>query len=226
MSESDFDVWYYFQVSHTLLSLIDPEKGQPVPDVRKRLGIFMKMLHSGISQNFGWLGQSKLPKQSIPIPFLNGKDYSGIPWVLFLICLDVLLVPIICYKWVTGNMSGAICEKLFPEIHCEKFDEEDASTSMKSRFFFLKIGLPLNFVFLSFILKQIASSYAFRDWEWFWHLMYFLVMQDLKYHIHFLVLVMFIGMRMGLKETCIFRQLASLFWLWTEGGGGWTLRSW
>lgn len=65
------------QVSHTLLSLIDPEKGQPVPDVRKRLGMFMKMLHSGIPQNFGWLGQSKLPKKSIPIPFPNGKDYSG-----------------------------------------------------------------------------------------------------------------------------------------------------
>ncbi|KAL3526141.1 hypothetical protein ACH5RR_014513 [Cinchona calisaya] len=65
------------QVSHTLLSLIDPERGQPVSDVHKRLGILMKMLHSGISQNFNWLGQSQLPKQSIQIPFPNGKIDSG-----------------------------------------------------------------------------------------------------------------------------------------------------
>lgn len=67
-----------FQVSHTLLSLIDPVRGQPFPDVHKRLGIFMKMLHSGISRKFDWLAQSQLPKRSISIPFPNGKVDSGI----------------------------------------------------------------------------------------------------------------------------------------------------
>ncbi|GER51917.1 GPI inositol-deacylase PGAP1-like protein, partial [Striga asiatica] len=40
------------QVSHTLLSLMDTKTGQPFGDVRQRVGIFTKMLHSGIPQTF------------------------------------------------------------------------------------------------------------------------------------------------------------------------------
>ncbi|KAL3526340.1 hypothetical protein ACH5RR_010996 [Cinchona calisaya] len=65
------------QVSHTLLSLIDSEIGQPISDVPKRHAIFTKMLHSGISQNFNWLGQSQLPKQLIQVPFPDGNTVSG-----------------------------------------------------------------------------------------------------------------------------------------------------
>ncbi|CAI9111514.1 OLC1v1011757C1 [Oldenlandia corymbosa var. corymbosa] len=55
------------QVSHTLLSLIDYESGQLFSDVQSRLAVFIKMLHSGISQNLNWSGQSLLPKQSIRV---------------------------------------------------------------------------------------------------------------------------------------------------------------
>ncbi|XP_047263581.1 uncharacterized protein LOC107860723 isoform X2 [Capsicum annuum] len=61
------------QVSHTLLSLIDQETGQPISDVPKRLAIFTKMLHSGIPQNFNWLKQPQLPH----IPIENGEAESG-----------------------------------------------------------------------------------------------------------------------------------------------------
>ncbi|KZV17310.1 hypothetical protein F511_18251 [Dorcoceras hygrometricum] len=39
------------QVSHTLLSLVDTRTGKPFHDVRSRLAVFIKMLHSGIPQN-------------------------------------------------------------------------------------------------------------------------------------------------------------------------------
>ncbi|CAN4079157.1 unnamed protein product [Withania somnifera] len=61
------------QVSHTLLSLIDQETGQPISDVRKRLAIFTKMLHSGIPPNFNWLKQPELPH----IPIKSGEVESG-----------------------------------------------------------------------------------------------------------------------------------------------------
>lgn len=52
------------QVSHTLLSLIDAKTGQPFHNVRKRLAIFTKMLHSGIPENFDWLRESSVSQQS------------------------------------------------------------------------------------------------------------------------------------------------------------------
>lgn len=61
------------QVSHTLLSLIDQETGQPISDVRTRLTIFTKMLHSGIPPNFNWLKQPQLPH----IPIETGEAESG-----------------------------------------------------------------------------------------------------------------------------------------------------
>ncbi|PNY05813.1 GPI inositol-deacylase [Trifolium pratense] len=45
------------QVSHTLLSLIDVRNGQPLPDSRKRLEVFARMLRSGISHNFNRMMQ-------------------------------------------------------------------------------------------------------------------------------------------------------------------------
>lgn len=61
------------QVSHTLLSLIDQETGQPIPNVQKRLAIFTKMLHSGIPPNFNWLKQPQLPH----MPIADGEAESG-----------------------------------------------------------------------------------------------------------------------------------------------------
>ncbi|XAR51958.1 hypothetical protein NMG60_11006771 [Bertholletia excelsa] len=65
------------QVSHTLLSLIDPEMGQPFFDTKTRLAVFTKMLHSGIPHNFNWLRQSPLPQQAAIGPFQEGKDFTG-----------------------------------------------------------------------------------------------------------------------------------------------------
>ncbi|GER29533.1 GPI inositol-deacylase PGAP1-like protein [Striga asiatica] len=52
------------QVSHTLLSLMDTKTGQPFGDVRQRVGIFTKMLHSGIPQTFLSSRQSPLSQKS------------------------------------------------------------------------------------------------------------------------------------------------------------------
>ncbi|PIN00040.1 Negative regulator of COPII vesicle formation [Handroanthus impetiginosus] len=65
------------QVSHTLLSLMDSKTGRPFSDVRHRLGIFMKMLHSGIPQNFISSRQLQLPQKSDHFATNNGKSNSG-----------------------------------------------------------------------------------------------------------------------------------------------------
>ncbi|XP_052196257.1 uncharacterized protein LOC127803797 isoform X2 [Diospyros lotus] len=65
------------QVAHTLLSLIDPEMGQPFLDTPKRLAVFTKMLHSGIPQSFDWLKQSPLSQQAIYDRVQNGKEATG-----------------------------------------------------------------------------------------------------------------------------------------------------
>ncbi|XP_073222495.1 uncharacterized protein, partial [Cicer arietinum] len=65
------------QVSHTLLSLIDAITGQPFSDSPKRLAVFARMLHSGISHNFNRMMQLPSSKQSINIPVQNTKDASG-----------------------------------------------------------------------------------------------------------------------------------------------------
>ncbi|XP_051117453.1 uncharacterized protein LOC127242099 isoform X2 [Andrographis paniculata] len=65
------------QVSHTLLSLIDTKTAQPFNDVQQRLGIFLKMLHSGIPQNFISHGLQQLPQTSGHFPKEIGKTISG-----------------------------------------------------------------------------------------------------------------------------------------------------
>lgn len=42
------------QISHALLSLINPEAGHPFPSPHKRLFVFTKMLQSGIPQSLNW----------------------------------------------------------------------------------------------------------------------------------------------------------------------------
>lgn len=62
-------------MSHTLLSLIDSETGQPFSDSRKRLAIFAKMLRSGVPES--WLRQSHLSQQLPHVPLKN-VDVAGI----------------------------------------------------------------------------------------------------------------------------------------------------
>ncbi|XP_057491133.1 uncharacterized protein LOC130776900 isoform X2 [Actinidia eriantha] len=68
------------QVSHTLLSLMDPETGQPFSDTQKRLAVFTKMLHSAIPQSFNWFRQSLLPQQATPDSIKDGKEVTGSHW--------------------------------------------------------------------------------------------------------------------------------------------------
>ncbi|KAL7227636.1 hypothetical protein ACSBR1_022497 [Camellia fascicularis] len=65
------------QVSHTLLSLIDPEAGQPFSDTQKRLAAFTKMLHSGMPLSSNWLRHSLLPQQATHDPVQDGKKITG-----------------------------------------------------------------------------------------------------------------------------------------------------
>lgn len=65
------------QVSHTLLSLIDPETGQPLTDTTRRLGVFTKMFHSGIPPNFDWMTKLQLYKKPTHARNKDEKDASG-----------------------------------------------------------------------------------------------------------------------------------------------------
>ncbi|KAK9126756.1 hypothetical protein Scep_015602 [Stephania cephalantha] len=65
------------QVSHTLLSLIDSETGQPFSSSQKRLAILSKMLRSAIPQSFNWMGHIESSKRSTQLFFEDEKIASG-----------------------------------------------------------------------------------------------------------------------------------------------------
>ncbi|KAI3716595.1 hypothetical protein L1987_67578 [Smallanthus sonchifolius] len=62
------------QVSHTLLSLVDPETGHPISGTRKRLTVFTKMLQSGMPGSM--LRQSD-PQQSAHLPLQKERKFPG-----------------------------------------------------------------------------------------------------------------------------------------------------
>ncbi|XP_048495141.1 uncharacterized protein LOC104883248 isoform X3 [Beta vulgaris subsp. vulgaris] len=55
------------QVSHTLLSLVDPETGGPFTDRLKRLAVFTKMLHGGLRHGSNFIGQSDTRQRRLAI---------------------------------------------------------------------------------------------------------------------------------------------------------------
>lgn len=59
------------QVSHSLLSLIDPKSGQAFSDTHMRLAMLNKLLRSGIPQNLYWMKQSQ---SSQLLPHIPIKD--------------------------------------------------------------------------------------------------------------------------------------------------------
>ncbi|XP_076883428.1 uncharacterized protein LOC143532200 isoform X1 [Bidens hawaiensis] len=63
------------QVSHTLLSLVDPETGHPVSGTRKRLTIFTKMLQSGMPGSL--LKQSDYHQQLPLHPLKKERNFPG-----------------------------------------------------------------------------------------------------------------------------------------------------
>ncbi|OVA08276.1 Armadillo [Macleaya cordata] len=65
------------QVSHTLLSLIDSETGQPFRSTEKRLTVFTKMFRSGIPQSFNWMRPVQPSKISTEIPIEDKNNAAG-----------------------------------------------------------------------------------------------------------------------------------------------------
>ncbi|KAK9079209.1 hypothetical protein SSX86_000879 [Deinandra increscens subsp. villosa] len=63
------------QVSHTLLSLVDPETGHLISGTSKRLAIFTKMLQSGVPRSL--LGQSGYHQQSPHLSLKKERKSSG-----------------------------------------------------------------------------------------------------------------------------------------------------
>lgn len=75
---------YVLQLSHTLLNLVNPETGQPFPSVKKRLLVFVRMLQSGLPQNFKLLEHM----QSSPVkdfPTKDEKDDTGTAYMSLLV---------------------------------------------------------------------------------------------------------------------------------------------
>ncbi|MQL80920.1 hypothetical protein Taro_013363 [Colocasia esculenta] len=66
------------QISHTLLTMINVETGQPFPSTQKRLSIFSRMLQSGVSQSFNWKGHVEAAPLLTHVPFKESQDYAGI----------------------------------------------------------------------------------------------------------------------------------------------------
>ncbi|KAL3624307.1 hypothetical protein CASFOL_033123 [Castilleja foliolosa] len=66
------------QVSHTLLSLVEKKTNQPSTDVRQRVGIFTKMLHSGIPQNFFSSRQLQQQQKFAHLSNQNGIVNAGL----------------------------------------------------------------------------------------------------------------------------------------------------
>ncbi|CAA6661528.1 unnamed protein product [Spirodela intermedia] len=65
------------QISHTLLSLINPGNGRPFPGSQKRLAIFTKMLQSGVSQSFHRTGDLQPSLLENGALIKNARDPAG-----------------------------------------------------------------------------------------------------------------------------------------------------
>ncbi|KAL5699949.1 hypothetical protein ACHQM5_025464 [Ranunculus cassubicifolius] len=74
------------QISHTLLSLIDPNNGQPFTTTQKRLTVFTKMLRSEIPPSFGWARQVHTSSLSTNVQFQEGKRAAGSRAHTFSLC--------------------------------------------------------------------------------------------------------------------------------------------
>ena len=68
----------FFQISHTLLSLINPDTGKPFPGTQKRLSIFSKMIQSGVSQSFHGIGGVQPSLSENDAMGKHTRDPSGI----------------------------------------------------------------------------------------------------------------------------------------------------
>nr|CAD1839345.1 unnamed protein product [Ananas comosus var. bracteatus] len=62
------------QMSHSILSMIDPTTGQPFSSTQKRLFVFTRMLQSAIPQALSWTGHAGPSSPSSNVPIEDRKD--------------------------------------------------------------------------------------------------------------------------------------------------------
>uniref|UniRef100_A0A1D1YR07 GPI inositol-deacylase n=1 Tax=Anthurium amnicola TaxID=1678845 RepID=A0A1D1YR07_9ARAE len=65
------------QISHTLLTIINPDTGRPFSSTQKRLAIFTRMLQSGVSQSYNWMGDVQATPISTHVPIKDAWDATG-----------------------------------------------------------------------------------------------------------------------------------------------------
>lgn len=67
----------FLQISHTLLSMINPKTGQPFSSTQERLLVLTKMLQSGIPQSLNWLRHAQPFWASRDIPIKDTRGPAG-----------------------------------------------------------------------------------------------------------------------------------------------------
>ncbi|CAM8942061.1 unnamed protein product [Rhodiola kirilowii] len=97
------------QVSHTLLSLIESQTGQPFSSPKKRLAIFARMLRSGIPQEIDWQSQGHSPKQYISNSKMDLSASSGCVCT-HMLCLFILVreIPDVLCRTVQRHLLLSI----------------------------------------------------------------------------------------------------------------------
>ncbi|PKA55842.1 hypothetical protein AXF42_Ash018749 [Apostasia shenzhenica] len=65
---------FVVQMSHTLLTLINPATGEPFSNPQKRLLVFTRMLQTGLPQSLGWLKPMQSSWALQNVPFNDVKD--------------------------------------------------------------------------------------------------------------------------------------------------------
>ncbi|CAL9064314.1 GPI inositol-deacylase-like isoform X1 [Musa acuminata AAA Group] len=67
------------QISHSLLSMVNSETGQPYPSVARRILMLTKMLQSGIPHSLNWLGDMHTSQVSIKLPIKDAARDTDPP---------------------------------------------------------------------------------------------------------------------------------------------------
>ncbi|XP_064993012.1 GPI inositol-deacylase isoform X5 [Musa acuminata AAA Group] len=67
------------QISHSLLSMVNSETGQPYPSVARRILVLTKMLQSGIPHSLNWLGDMHTSQVSIKLPIKDAARDTDPP---------------------------------------------------------------------------------------------------------------------------------------------------
>lgn len=87
-------LYILLQVSHTLLSLIDPETSQPFHDIQRRMVVFTKLLQSGVPQGFIWDRHSFQRPSHLPIDDVKSSAGSAYHYLIFSKCVRLEIITL------------------------------------------------------------------------------------------------------------------------------------